>query len=428
MTSDMLQGVTVLDFTSAAVGPFCSRILADMGAEVIRVEWPRGLEAAAFAGGRFTPEGLRSGASLLFLHCNGGKKSLCIDLKQPAGLELVRKLAVHADVVVENFTPHALRNLGLDYEHLRQINPSIIMCSLTGYGQEGLEGNPDHPCTDPIAQAMSGLNWITGERNGPPFAIGGGIGDTVTSLTGAIAIGFALYHRQRTGVGQYIDLAMIQSLLFVDCTVMPYVAANDGQNIFFRNGQQNTYTFPMGPLKAREGYLSLQAPGRGLESPWGRLCQAMGRPELAADERYLTDRDRIARTDEVVAILEGWLQSLPSDEAALAILARARISSGPVLSQEQILNHPAFARRRAFQTVEYPGLGTVKVVAPAFKMSEANVSVRGPAPEYGEHNADVLTRLLNLGEQEVQELTEQGVLYESEAARKRQQVGLGAAD
>lgn len=423
MFTELLQGITVLDFTTAAVGPFCSRILADMGAEVIHVEWPRGLEAEPAAHGRFSPEAVASGAAVLFLHCNGGKKSLCVDLKQPDGLALVRRLAAQVDVVVENFTPHALRSFGLDYPHLRAINPGIIMCSLTGYGQEGLADNPDHPCTDPIAQAMAGLNWITGERDGPPYAIGGGIGDTVTSLTGAIAIGFALFHRQRTGAGQYIDQSMVQALLFVDCTTMPYVAANNGKTIFFRNGQQNSYTFPMGPFKAKSGYVALQAPGRGTHSPWGRLCSLMRREDLVDDARYVNDRARLEHSDEVIALIEGWMGSLPDDDAVLAALAHARISSGPVLSQTQILGHPFFQRRGAFQTIDYPELGPVTVVAPPFSFSETPVAVRGPAPQFGEHNEEILTRFLGLSSAEIAALHERGVLFASEAAHQRQQAG-----
>ena len=422
MGAGILEGVTVLDFTLAAVGPFCSRILADMGAEVIKVEWPqaRGRAADDSPLGRFSPEGVESGAHILFLHCNGGKKSVCIDMKTPRGLELVRSLVEKADVVVENFTPHVMLGFGLDYPNLAGLNPGIIMCSLSGYGKDGLPFYPDHPCTDPIAQAMGGLSWITGPRDGPPYAIGGGIGDTVASMAGAIAIGFALFHRQRTGIGQYIDLSMVEASLFVDCTTMPYVAANDGATMFFRNGQQNTYTFPMGPLRAKEGYIAIQAPGTGLDSAWGRLCVAMGREELLDDPRYLTDRARIEHTSEVVSLIEGWFQSFPDDDAILVVLAEARISSGPVLSQAQILQHPFFEARGSIQTVEYPELGPVKVVEPPYKFSDTPAWVRGPAPQPGEHNGEVLMKYLGLSAQDVEALTRQGVLYESEAARGRQ--------
>ena len=409
-----LDGVKVLDFTAAFVGPFCSRIMADMGAEVIKIERPMENQDD-----RFTPESLPTRNGVPYLHLNGGKKSLCVDLKRPQGLEILHSLVKQADVFIENFTPHVVRSYGLDYPSLRLLNPAIIMCSMTGYGQEGFAFNPEHVCTDPIAQAMSGLNWITGERDGAPYTIGGGIGDTITGMAGALAVGYALFHRQRTGVGQYIDISMIESLLFVDSLAMPHVAANGGIPFHYRNGKQNTYTFPMGVLKAREGYISIQAPGEGPESAWGRLCACMDRPDLIQDPRYLTDDDRLARGDEVVAIVESWLQSLPDDEAALLVLAEARISSGPVLSQTQIFEHPHFRARGAFQKVEYPELGTIEVVAPPYKFSETPAQVRGPAPQLGEHNYEVLATHLSMSPEEVQALTDQGVLYESEAARRR---------
>ena len=413
-TLGLLSGIRVLDFTAAFVGPFCSRIMADMGAEVIKIERPADNQED-----RFTPESLPTRNGVPFLHLNGGKKSLCIDLKHSRGLEIVHSLVKQADVFVENYTPHVVRSYGLDYPNLRALNPRIIMCSMTGYGQEGFAHNPEHVCTDPVAQAVSGLNWITGEPDGAPYTIGGGIGDTITGMTGALAVGYALFHRERTGVGQYIDLSMIESLLFLDSLGMPHTAANHGVPLHHRNGKQNTYTFPMGILKAREGYISLQAPGQGANSAWGRLCACMGREDMIDDPRYLTDDDRLLRRDEVVGIVEGWLQGMSDDEAALAVLAEARISSGPVLSQAQIWQHPHYRDRGAFQEISYPELGAVGVVSPPYKFSETPARVRGPAPQLGEHNHDVLTANLDLTPAEVDALAEEGVIYESGAARKR---------
>ena len=232
-------------------------------------------------------------------------------------------------------------------------------------------------------------------------------------------MGYALFHRQRTGVGQHIDISMIESLMFLDSLAMPHVAANGGVPYHYRGGKQNSYTFPMGVLKAREGYIALQATGQGPDSAWGRLCACMDRTDLIEDPRYLNDDARLACPDEVVAIVEDWLQSLPDDEAALLVLAEARISSGPVLSQAQIYKHPHFRARGAFQEIEYPELGTIGVVAPPYKFSETPAQVRGPAPQLGEHNYEVLATHLSISPDEVQALTDQGVLYESEAARKR---------
>ncbi len=422
MKTPLLSGIKVLDFTAAFVGPFCSRIMADLGAEVIKIERPVDNQED-----RFTPESLPTRNGVPFLHLNGGKKSLCIDLKRPRGLEIVRSLVKQADVFVENYTPHVVHSYGLDYPNLRALNPRIIMCSMTGYGQEGFAHNPEHVCTDPVAQAVSGLNWITGEPDGAPYTIGGGIGDTITGMTGALAVGYALFHRERTGVGQYIDLSMIESLLFLDSLGMPHTAANHGVPLHQRNGKQNTYTFPMGILKAKEGYISLQAPGQGSNSAWGRLCACMGREDMIDDPRYLTDDDRLMRRDEVVGIIEGWLQSLSDDEAALAVLAEARISSGPVLSQAQIWEHPHYRRRGAFQEISYPELGPIGVVSPPYKFSETPARVRGPAPQLGEHNHEVLTANLGLTSDEVDALADEGVIYESRAARKRRLAAARAA-
>lgn len=413
---DLLSGIKVLDFTLAAVGPFCSRILADMGAEVIRVEYPREGINPDGPDGRFTPEGMR--ADVLFIHCNGGKKSLCVNLKDVRGIELIWELVKHVDVVVENFTPRVMRNFALDYDNLKARNPAIIMCSLTGFGQEGYQGDVSRPCTDPVAQAMSGLTWITGERNGPPYPIGGGVGDTITSLNGAIAILAALVSRNQTGVGQYIDLAMVEAAMFVDCVAMPYAAANGGRTRIYRNGQANTYTFPMGPARTKDGYIALQAPGSGPQSPWARLCEAMNREDLVSKPEFLNDDLRAKHAPEVIRIIEDWLANFTRDEA-LDKLAAARISSGPVLSQPEILEHELFKARGTFQTIHYPELGGVKVVEPPYKFSAAQAFVRGPAPQFGEHNHDVLERFLQLSSSEVEELTRSGVLYESDAARRR---------
>ena len=421
MTVGLLSGIKVLDFTAAFVGPFCSRIMADMGADVIKIERPVDNQED-----RFTPESLPTRNGVPFLHLNGGKKSLCIDLKHPEGLEIVRSLVKQADVFVENYTPHVVRSYGLDYPNLYALNPRIIMCSMTGYGQEGFAHNPEHVCTDPVAQAISGLNWITGEPEGAPYTIGGGIGDTITGMTGALAVGYALFHRERTGVGQYIDLSMIESLLFLDSLGMPHTAANHGVPLHHRNGKQNTYTFPLGILKAKEGYISLQAPGQGANSAWGRLCACMGREDMIDDPRYLTDDDRLLRRDEVVGIIEGWLKGMSDDEAALAVLAEARISSGPVLSQAQIWEHPHYRGRGAFQEISYPELGPIGVVSPPYKFSETPARVRGPAPQLGEHNYEVLTANLGLMTAEVDALAEEGVIYESSAARKRRLAGAKA--
>jgi crotonobetainyl-CoA:carnitine CoA-transferase CaiB-like acyl-CoA transferase len=423
MGADLLDGIRVLDFTLAAVGPFCTRVLCDLGAEVIHVEWPRVRWAAARSGwedSRFIPENVRGGQrpDQLFLHTNGGKKSLAVNLKKPAGVEFILSLISGVDVVVENMTPRVMVNFGLDYEALSERNPGLIMCSLSGFGRHGYEGDITRPCADPVAQAMSGISFMTGERDGPPYAVGGGLGDTATSITGTTAILAALVGRARTGTGQYIDLSMVESLAYMDCTVLPGVAMS-GQGQLYRNGQQNSYTFPMGPFKVTGGYVAIQASGAGPDSPWGRLCYLMDREEMITDERLIDDAHRLQHVTEVIQAVEDWLCSLPDREAALTLLASERISAGPVLSQEEMLVHPFFAERGMFGTVHYPELGPVTVVEPPFKFSDAAAFVRGPAPEMGEHTREIALSYAGLDEEQIEELIASEVLYESSGARRR---------
>jgi CoA:oxalate CoA-transferase len=427
MTHDLLAGIRVLDFTLAAVGPFCTRVLSDLGAEVIHVEWPRVRWQSAQSGledTRFTREGMGLDGGRgrrdqqLYAHTNAGKKSLAVNLKTPQGVAAVRKLVERVDVVVENMTPRVMQGYGLSYASLRETNPRLVMCSMSGFGQQGLDGDTARPCSDPVAQAMSGIAWSTGERDGPPYTVGGGLGDTVTSMTGATAILAALLRRDRTGEGEYIDLSMVESLAYLDCTVLPY-AAMTGHNHYFRNGQQNSYTFPMGPFRATGGYIALQAPGSGADSPWGRLCLLMDREDLLADERLVDDVSRLEHADEVIAAVETWLCSMEDREGALALLASERISAGPVLSQEEMLTHPFFAERGTFGTVDYPEFGPVRMVEPPFKLERSSAHVRGPAPQMGEHTREIAGADLGLGEDEVQDLIDAGVLYESKGARRR---------
>jgi crotonobetainyl-CoA:carnitine CoA-transferase CaiB-like acyl-CoA transferase len=418
---DLLEGIRVLDFGLAAVGPFCARVLCDLGAEVIHVEWPRTRWKAATSGheeSRFRRVGDGIGREVeLFIYGNGGKKSLAVNLKEPEGVELVRKLVPSVDVIIENMTPRVMRGFGLDYESLAPLNPGLVMCSLTGFGQQGLDGDETRPCTDPIAQGMSGLSWITGERDGPPYAVGGGLGDTTTSSLGAVAILAALVARNRDGVGDYIDLSMVESLAYLDCVALPALSVTRRERLF-RNGQQNSYTFPMGPFRANGGYVAIQAPGAGPDSPWGRLCALMGREDMVTDERLLDDDRRLEHAREVIDAVESWLVSLPDCEVALVLLAEARISSGPVLSQEQMLEHPFFAARQTFGTVEYPELPPVTVVEPPFKFTRSDAQVRGPAPEMGEHSREIV-RELGLDEEAIDALMAANVLYESEGAKRR---------
>lgn len=421
--SDQLTGIRVLDFTLAAVGPFCTRVMADLGAEVIHVEWPR-MKWKALGDGRqatrFTREGFTHAKDQqLFAHANSGKKSLAVNLKTDEGIAIIRDLIAQSDVIVENMTPRVMRSFGLTYDVVKEINPRIVMCSMTGFGKDGLDGDTGRPCTDPVAQAMGGMSFVTGERDGVPYAVGGGIGDTATSMMGVTAVLAALLGRERTGRGVHIDLSMVESLAYLDCTALPGTAMSDGAFERYRNGQQNSYTFPMGPFRAAEGYLSLQASGVGADSPWGRLCGLMDRADLVDDPRLVDDQHRLEHTAEVIGIIEDWLVSLGDRDVALALLASERISSGPILSHRDMLDHPFFAGRGTFAPVSYPGIGDVTMVQPPFKFSTGPAVVKGPAPEMGENTREVLSELLDRSAEDVDRLMADDVVFESDGARVR---------
>jgi CoA:oxalate CoA-transferase len=290
---------------------------------------------------------------------------------------------------------------------------------MTGFGQAGLEGDTAKPCTDPVAQAMGGMSWVTGEKDGPPYAVGGGIGDTATSIVGATAVLAALVGRQRTGLGVHIDLSMVESLAYLDCTALPTAAMSDGRMARTRTGQQNNYTFPMGPFKASDGYLALQASGVGPDSPWGRLCGLMGREDLLEDPRLVDDAHRVEHADELIKLIEHWLASLGDRDVALALLASERISSGPILSHTDMLEHPFFVQRGMFAPVEYPGIGPVTMVQPPFSFSDGKAFVKGPAPEMGEHSRQLVADVLGRDEDEIDRLMSIDALFESEGARER---------
>jgi crotonobetainyl-CoA:carnitine CoA-transferase CaiB-like acyl-CoA transferase len=237
-------------------------------------------------------------------------------------------------------------------------------------------------------------------------------------MTGVAAILAALLGRQATGRGQYIDIAMVEALAYVDCTALPE-ALMSGRETVFRNGQQGSYTFPMGPFRGTGGYVAIQAPGAGPDSPWGRLCLLMGRLDMIDDPRYETDYVRLDHTDDVIDAVEDWLRTFDDIESPLVLLGAQRISSGPVLAQRAMPGHPYFVSRGTFTAIDYPEVGPVTVMRPPFRFSDAEAAVRGVAPEMGEGGREVARDLGGLTADEVETLFRRGVLFESEGARRR---------
>ena len=394
----MLSDCRVLDFTQYLAGPTVTRMMAEMGAYIIKVEQAPGGDPT-----RMLPI-VKEGRSIYFIQQNRGKKSICLDFNKPESMELLRSLISTVDVVVENFGPGVMEKRGFDYESLKKINPRIIMASVSAFGRRGpLSHKVGY---DLIAQAFSGLMHMTGSPDGPPQFVGMGIGDVNSGVHGFAALGYALYYREKTGVGQHIDLAMIDALYHMhEINVHAYVGTN-GQYVPKRMGSHHALVCPCGAYKAPQGYIVLLV----LERQWPSMARAMGKPELIDDPRFSTGPARAKNQKELIPIIEAWMQTMPTDEAVLKVLEEHRVPSAPVMSIVDTLNHPHFKEREMIRKVPDPILGEVTIPGFPLKYSAFPESPDLRAPLLGEHGGDVLKQQLGLNENQIAELRAKGVL------------------
>ena len=402
---NILAGYKVLDFTQIVAGPTTTRLMAEMGAEVIKVELtPKGDPARLNAM-------LREGRSAYFFQHNLGKKSLCVNLKTDAGRDLVRALIPHMDVVVENYSPGTIARMGLGYEDLKPLNPRLIMCSISALGQTGPLAHV--PGYDYIAQAYSGITDMIGEPDGSPVIPMTALGDVSTGVHALAAVACALLYRERTGEGQYIDVSLLDTYLhFHDFSLQLY-SASKGKYRPTRGGAHHIFLCPCGVFRAKEGYIMIAAL---LEHQWRGLTEAMGRPELADDPRFNHNARRLRNKGEILSLIEAWLQSLPDRETALSLLDQHRVPAGPVLSVPEVVSHPHFLERGAVRQVSDETLGEFFLPGfpfrfSAFPQEDKELWAKGlRAPDLGEHNEDVLSGYLGYAPEEVQRLTAEGIL------------------
>lgn len=397
--SAMLSGCRVLDFTQYLAGPTVTRLMAEMGADIIKVEIaPMGDPA------RLLPT-IKSGRSGYFVQQNRGKKSLCLDLQKPEALDILRALVAKVDVVVENFGPGVLQKRGLDYESLKRINPRVIMASLSAFGRQSPLAHKTG--YDMIAQAFSGLMSMTGEPDGPPTFVGIGIADVGTGVHTFAALGYALYNREKTGVGQHIDIAMIDALYHMHDFGLQSYSLTGGEFVPKRMGKYHNQICPCGIYKAPQGWIFILV----LDRQWASMVQAMGKPELLTDPRFATSADRVTNRDLLNPIVQEWFLSFSSDEAALAVLEQHRIACAPVLSVEDTLAHPYFKARQMVRTVPDPILGEVTIPGFPLKFSAYPDLPDLQAPLLGQHGAQVLQEYLNYSDTEIAGLQQSGTLY-----------------
>ena len=396
----LLENVRVLDFTQYLSGPSATRMLAELGADVIKVEYgPRGDPS------RTLPFESGSGSSSYYTQQNRGKRSLCLDLSSEDGCRVARELAANCDLVVENFGPGVLERRSLDWETLRAINPGLIMASISAFGKSGplshLQG------FDLMGQALSGMMHLTGEADGAPQFTGSPISDCAAGLTLFGAIGHALFHRERTGDGQYIEVTLVDPLFAMHSIAVQGHSATNGEWKQKRSGRQFSIVVPSGTYKGPDGWIVLQV----LEPQWSRLCAAMGQESLAVDARFATADARVENAENLLALVEEWMQSFGSDQELLRYLEEWRIPAAPVLSPEEAMRHPHFTERGMVRLVEDPHFGSIEVTGLPIRFGAYDPPEQEPlAPLLGQHNDEVLREVLFLSTEQIRALQENGTL------------------
>ena len=387
-----LEGIRVLDLTRVLAGPYATMILADLGAEVIKVERPEGGDMARGTGPFF------DGESSYFFSLNRGKKSVVLDLKSQRGVELLLELSKRCDVLVENFVPGVMDRLGLSYDVVKEHNPRIIYASVSGFGQTGPYAQ--RPALDVIVQGMGGVMSITGEPGGPPMRPGVSVGDIAAGLFAAIGILAALRERERSGVGQMIDVAMLDcQVALLENAFARYFATGEVPQPL---GTRHPVTTPFQAFETQDGYITVAFVG-GAKDQWPLFCAAIARVDLIDDERFQTSWSRTQHHHELIPILTQEMRKKTTHQW-LQELSDAGIPCGPINSIDQVAQDRQVEAREMITTVAHPRMGSVKVVNCPIKLSRTSAWPKGPAPALGEHTKRVLKELLELEDEEIEGL------------------------
>jgi crotonobetainyl-CoA:carnitine CoA-transferase CaiB-like acyl-CoA transferase len=393
-----LEGVKVLDFTAIMAGPYCTLMLADMGAEVIKIEsFPEGDGSR-----RFEPK--VNGESYCFAVLNRNKKSLALNLKDPRGREIFMKLAREADILVENYRPGVTRKLGIGYDTLRAVNPDIIYCSISGFGQTGPYSRKGG--FDIIAQGMSGIMTMTGEPGGRPAKVGIAMNDIAAGATALYSILAAYLKRLRTGEGVYLETSLLEAgLAWTFWEAGAYFGAGE---IPTATGTRHRRSTPYQAYRTRDSYVTV---GANNEKLWSAFCrQVLERPELLEDPRFRTLTARLENIDALQEEIEKVFVQHPTDHWVRKLDA-AGVPGGPVFTYDQALENEHVKARNMVVEIEHPKIGRMKVLGNPVKATSELARSRLPAPWLGQHSAEVLSGL-GYGEEEVAALFAQGVIYD----------------
>lgn len=391
-----LDGVRVLDLTRVLAGPFCTMMLADMGAEVIKIEVPKtGDDSRAF--GPFV-----NGESSYYMNLNRNKKGITLNLKgrgKAIFLEMIKK----ADLVVENYRPGTMEKLGLGYEDLKKVNPRIVYAAVSGFGHYG--PYKDRAGYDIIGQAMSGLMSTTGWPGGEPTRTGTAMADVLAGLSVTIGILAALRYRDAHGAGQKVDISLVDSAV-ASMEIINQIYLVE-KRLPQRIGNRYESVYPYDSFKASDGSLVI---GAGNDKLWQKLCEVMGKSEIAFDPEIDTNWKRVQKHDKVKPIVEAWTVTKKAGEIVDLLLA-AGVPAAPINNIEQVVSDPHIAgAREMFVEVEHPKAGRTKIAGTHLKLSETKPCVRTPAPLLGQHNNEVYKNLLGLTDEEIAALQQEGLI------------------
>ncbi|HSB90521.1 MAG TPA: CoA transferase [Anaerolineales bacterium] len=394
----LLDGVLVVDLTRVLAGPYCTMMLGDLGAEVIKIEEPkRGDDTRSWG-----PPFASGGESAYFLSANRNKRSLTLNLKTDEGRALLRRLITRGDVLVENFRTGTLEGWGLGYEELQAIRPGLVVCSITGYGQTG--PYRERPGYDFIVQALGGFMSVTGPLDGEPYRAGIAIADLAAGMFAASAVLAALFARERMGEGQRIDVSLLDS----EVALMSYVASNylvSGEPPRrYGNGHPNIVPYQSFP--AQDGYFAFAA---GNDGQWARFCEAVGKPEWSADERFATNGARVRNRQAVATMLSDLFRTRPA-AAWMELCESIGIPSAPIQTVDQVFRDPQVVARGLRMEVDHPSAGRVPLVASPLRIPTSPTQVFRAPPLLGQHTDEILVDVLGCAADQIAAWRKAGVI------------------
>ncbi len=374
-----LAGINVLDFSQILAGPFCTMLLADMGAEVIKIEKPNGGDDTRRYGPPFI-----EGESAAFLTLNRNKRSIVLDLKTEQGLDVVRRMLADADVMIHNFRPGAIERIGLGYDDVCQLNPAIVYCSVSGFGSTGPYSK--RAGFDLVAQGMSGLMSINGFPDLPPAKVGVPVADLNTGMFCAYGILTAYIHRLATGQGQYVDASLIESgIAYTLYESASYFATGDVAGPL---GSAHRMIAPYQAFATQDGYINI---GAANQNNWERMCRAIGREDLLEDERFASNPKRMVSISALTPVMEDTFRTQTTAHW-IELLEKAGVPCGPIYDIEQVYADEHVQSRNMAVELEHPKAGAIRNIGVAVKLSDTPGSVRTPAPLLGEHTEEVLAQ------------------------------------